>query len=445
MSWAETELADLDLGDERINKRAVKLLNSFSKAPKLSIPKACQGWAETQAAYRFYANDSVTWDKLLESHSNQAEERIQQSKEPVVLCLQDTTELNFNGQDIKDLGRLSYDAQRGMYLHPTLCVTPDRIPLGITDAWMWSRGKTKKEDQDNGTVKESLRWIEGYERVAEMAERCSDTRLIYVADREGDILNLMKISAALNYPADWLIRAKHNRKLTTDEKLWDKVDKQEVTSRVAFIKPKRKGEKPRQIKQEIKVLRCVLPIKGKDGLEVTLVQAKEIDPPNGRPALTWRLLTNRLVETEDQALEVIDWYRCRWEIEMFFDVLKVGCQVEKLQLCSKERIEKALVMAMIITWRVMYLMRLGRVCPELPAGLIFDPLEWKSSYVLLEKKLPKKMPLLNAVLRNLAQLGGFLGRKSDGDPGTKSIWIGFQRMQDCVYGVQMAEKIKELI
>jgi hypothetical protein len=78
-------------------------------------------------------------------------------------------------------------------------------------------------------------------------------------------------------------------------------------------------------------------------------------------------------------------------------------------------------MAMIITWRVVYLMRLGRVCPELPADLIFDPLEWKSSYVLLEKTLPKTMPSLNSVLRNLAQLGGFLGRKSDGDPRTKSM------------------------
>jgi len=90
----------------------------------------------------------------------------------------------------------------------------------------------------------------------------------------------------------------------------------------------------------------------------------------------------------------------------------------------------------------MYLMRLGRICPDLSAELIFDPLEWKSSYGLLDKKIPKKVPTLNAVLRNLATLGGFLGRKSDGDPGAKSIWIGFQRIQDCVYGIQMARKLK---
>jgi len=331
-----------------------------------------------------------------------------------------------------------------MYLHPTLCITPERIPLGISDAWMWSRGKTKKEDQERPLIKESDRWIEGYERVAEMADRCRQNRLVYVADREGDILSLMARAKALNTPADWLVRAKHNRKLSKDEKLWGRVDKQEVMNRVSFIKPRKKGQKSRQVQQEIKVLRCTFPVKGKEGIEVTLVQAKEINPPRGKSPLTWRLLSNRIVENEAQACELIDWYRCRWEIEMFFDVLKVGCKVEKLQLSSKERIEKALIMAMIVAWRVMYLMRLGRACPDLPAELIFDSLEWKSSYVLLEKTIPIKVPTLNTVLRNLATLGGFLGRKSDGDPGAKSIWIGFQRIQDCVFGIQMARKLEGL-
>ena len=444
MTWAEMEFSNLDLGDERINKRAVKLLDTFAKAPKLSIPQACQGWAETQAAYRFYANESVTWDKLLQSHIEKVQQRIIISEEPIILCIQDTTELDFNGQETEELGRLSYDAQRGMYLHPTLCITPQRIPMGISDSWMWARGKTKAADQEKATLKESERWIEGYERVAEMAKNCPKSRLVYVADREGDILSLMTKSKALNHPADWLVRAKHNRKLSKDEALWAAVEKQEVMSRISFTKPRKKGEKARQVQQEIKVLRCTLPAKGKEGVEVTLVQAKEINPPKGKSPLIWRLLSNRIVESEAQACELIDWYRCRWEIEMFFDVLKVGCKVEKLQLASKERIEKALIMAMIIAWRVMYLMRLGRVCPDLPAELIFDSLEWKSSYVLLEKKVPKKVPTLNTVLRNLARLGGFLGRKSDGDPGAKSIWMGFQRIQDCVYGIQMARKLEGL-
>ncbi len=117
-------------------------------------------------------------------------------------------------------------------------------------------------------------------------------------------------------------------------------------------------------------------------VEVTLVEAKEMAPPKGRQPLVWRLLTNRHVETAEQAETLIDWYRCRWEIDRFFDLLKSGCRVEKPQLGTRERIEKALSLYLIVAWRVMHLMRLGRTCPRLPAELIFDPLEWKAPYCL---------------------------------------------------------------
>jgi hypothetical protein len=445
MKWSLMEFKTLDLGDKRNNARAVEIVHSISKAPKSSIPKSCQGWAETQATYRFYSNQSFDSKALIQPHYDVTEERIRKSQSPVILCLQDTTELNFNGQQIEGMGRLSYDSQKGMYLHPTLCVTPERLPLGITDSWQWARGESKKADQKKPQLKESLRWIEGYERVAEMATRCPEQRLIYIADREGDMLDLMKKAQQLNHPADWLIRAQHNRLLNQKEKLWDAVEKQTVLAKITFIRPRKRGTKARSIQQEIKVLRCTLSPKSRCPVEVTLIQAKEINPPKGCTPITWRLITNRHVNNESQALEIIDWYRCRWEIEMFFDVLKVGCQVEKLQLATRERIEKALALYMIIAWRVMYLMRLGRTCPDLPADLVFDELEWKSSYLLGKKQLPRGVPSLNDVIRNLATLGGFLGRKSDGNPGSKSIWIGFQRIQDCVYGIQISRELGRLI
>jgi len=445
MPWSETEFNTIDLGDKRNNARAIKIAEAIAKNPQSSIPQSCEDWAETIGTYRFYSNESFTHHDLIQPHYDSTEERIRVSDSPVILCIQDTTELDFNGQQTKGLGRLSYDAQRGMYVHPTLCVTPERLPLGITDSWMWARGKSKAEDQKTPQIKESLRWQEGYERVAEMAERCPDQKLVYIADREGDLYELMERADQLNTPADWLIRAKHNRSLPEQKKLWDEVEKEPVLSKITFIKPRKKGEKSRKIIQEIKVLRYTLHPKGKTAIEMTLVQAKEINPPKGTKPIVWRLLTNRRVDNVAQALEILDWYRCRWEIEMFFDVLKVGCKVEKLQLDTKERIEKALMMYMIVAWRVMYLMRLGRTCPELPADLVFDPLEWKSSYLLNKQALPEGIPTINNVIRNLAMLGGFLGRKSDGEPGTKSIWKGFQRIQDCIYGIQLAKEIQELI
>ncbi|MCK5904547.1 MAG: IS4 family transposase [Gammaproteobacteria bacterium] len=439
------EFNHLNLGDKRINARAIKIVNSIAESPQSSIPEACQGWAETLATYRFYSNDSFDSSALMQPHYEATEQRIRLSKSKAILCIQDTSELDFNGKQTEGMGRLSYDAQRGMYLHPTFCVTPERLPLGITDSWVWARGLSKEEDKLTPSIKESIRWIEGYERVAEMAERCPDQQLVYVVDREGDMYDLMERAQQLDCPADWLIRARHNRSLPDKKKLWDVVDAQKPLAKITFIKPRKRGEKARKTLQEVKVLRYTLAPKGKTPIEMTLVQAKEINPPKGSHPIVWRLLTNRLVSTEEQACEIIDWYRCRWEIEMFFDVLKVGCKVEKLQLGTKERVEKALAMYMVVTWRVMYLMRLGRNCPELPADLIFDPLEWKSSYLLGKRKLPDGIPSINDVIRNLATLGGFLARKSDGEPGAKSIWKGFQRIQDCIYGIQIARELQDLM
>ncbi len=441
-NWPARELATLDLGDARLNRRAVELLGTLFNSPQSSLPKACCGWADTMAAYRFFMNESVETEALLKAHSAATEQRIRQSDAPVILCIQDTTELNFNGQQTEGLGRLSYEAQRGMYLHPTLCITPERISLGITDAWMWARGKTKKADQKAPSIKESTRWVEGYERIGEMAASLPGQRLVYVADREGDLTALMQKAVQLGYPADWLVRAKHNRVLKDQQKLWDQVDQQPTVASIRFTQSRRPGQKARQVCQEIKVLSCTLSPNSKTPVNVTMVQAKEVNPPAGKPPLIWRLLTNRTIDTAEQAIELIDWYLCRWEIEMLFDVLKVGCEVEKLQLNHRDRIEKALMLYLIVAWRVMYLMRLGRQCPELAAELVFDTIEWQAAYGLNDQPIPESPPPLNQVLRQLAMLGGFLARKSDGEPGAKSIWRGFQRLQDCLYGVHVAEKLR---
>ena len=206
----------MDLGDERLNKRAKKVVETLAAKPTASIPMACNGWSETIATYRFLGNDDVDWRDIMAPHWAQTEKRMADHK--VVLCLQDTTELDFNGQDIEGLGRLNYAARRGMYVHPTYAVTPGREPLGVVDAWMWARDAVDDPGQPAGP-KESTRWIEGYERVAEMASRLPTSRLVYIADREADGVDLMQRAQALGTPADWLIRAQHNRCLPAGETL----------------------------------------------------------------------------------------------------------------------------------------------------------------------------------------------------------------------------------
>ena len=429
--WVDEEFEALDLGDPRRDRRAKELLKRFAARPTASIPGACEGWAETIGAYRFLGNEEVEWTDMMRPHWERTTARMRQS--PVVLCIADTTELDFNGQEIEGAGPLSYEVQRGMYLHPTYAVTPDREPLGVIDAWMWAR-EPLDANGERGGIKESVRWTESYERVAEQAATLPATRLVYVADREGDIVALMERAHELSHPADWLIRCQHNRSLGAGAKLWDRVDASQVLGEIAFILPGRAGQKAREVKQELRAQRVKLP--GNKGLAITCLVAQEVGAPAGVTPVVWRLLTNREAQDLNAVIELIDWYRARWEIEMFFNVLKNGCKVEALQLSHIDRVERALVLYMIVAWRIARLMRLGRTCPDLDASLFFDADEIRGAYLLAKKARPMKPTTLNQMVRLIASLGGFLGRKSDGEPGAKTIWIGLQRTMDAAFMIQ---------
>jgi hypothetical protein len=185
-------------------------LERLAERPTASIPGACNGWTETPAAYRFLGRDADDWMDILAPHRQCT--RVRMAEHPVVLCLQDTTELDFNGQLIAGFGPLCDEAQRGLYLHPTDAVSPDREPLGVLDAWMWARA-LKGPDGTRPGSRESVRWSEGYARVAELAAELPATRLIYVADREADLRKLMVRAQDLGTPADWRLRSQHNRAL----------------------------------------------------------------------------------------------------------------------------------------------------------------------------------------------------------------------------------------
>lgn len=437
MGWAAEELKTIDLGDQRLNKRTVRLAERLAANPTSSIPQACGGWAETQAAYRLLAQDEIGWEDILRPHWESARQRI--AAHPVVLCLQDTTELDFNGQRIAGLGPLSYEAQRGIYVHPTYAVSPQREPLGVLDAWMWAREQRDAQGRRGGPA-ESTRWIEGYERIAELAAQLPATRLVYVADREADIVALMARARDLGNPADWLVRSQHDRALPEGGKLWSTVRGAEPLGEIRFTLASRHGQKAREVRQRLWA-KTVEIADGRGGrVQATCVVAQERNAPTGVKPVEWRLLTNRPVDGLEACVELIDWYRARWEIETFFNVLKNGCRVEALQLGTIERLERALALFMVVAWRIARLMRLGRTCPDLDAELFFEPDEWKAAYILHRKPVPKKPPKLNTVLRLVAGLGGFLARKGDGEPGVKTIWLGMQRIVDFAAGLSFARE-----
>ena len=441
MTWAAQEFETVELGDKRLNNRLVKLVQQLAANPTASIPGACGGWGDTAAAYRLLDNERCDWREIIEAHGRCAVQRM--AALPVVLCLQDTTELDFNGQTIQGLGPLSYEAQRGMYLHPTYAVSTDREPLGVLDAWMWAR-EPRGADGQRGGINESTRWLESYQRLAERAAELPATRLVQVGDRESDILALMQGAQAVGWPVDILVRSKHNRRLPEGARLWDEVQASEPIGEIEFTLAARAGRKARVVRQELRLKRVTLhPGEAFGAIEMTCLVASEIDAPASEKPVCWRLLTNRHAATVEEAQELIEWYRARWEIEMFFHVLKTGCRVESLQLASLPKIERALALFMVVSWRIARLMRLGRTCPDLPASLMFDPDEIKAAYVLTHKPLPVLPPRLNEVVRRVAMLGGFLARKGDGEPGVKTIWIGLQRVVDFAAGVRFMRESSE--
>ena len=443
MGWASEELASMDLGDRRRDRRAIHLIERLAERPTASIPGACNGWAETQAAYRFLGSERYDWLDILEPHRQCTQRRMR--AHPVVLCLQDTTELDFNGQTIKGLGPLSYEAQRGMYLHPTYAVTPQREPLGVLDAWMWAR-EPKAANGPRPGGPESRRWTAGYERVADLAGAVSDTRLVYVADREADMLDLMVRARDLGTPADWLLRAKHNRALPGGEgrKLWAHVLETKPLGTVRFTLPPGRGRQARAVRQQLYARRVTLSDRRHGHLEVTCVIAREMEAPKGVKPIEWRLLTNRTAETLATVVELIEWYRARWDIERLFLVLKEGCRVEALQLGTVARLERAFALFLVVGWRIARLMRLGRTVPDLEVSLLFEPEEWQAAYILAKKPVPTQPPRLNEVLRLIARQGGFLGRQGDGEPGVKTIWLGLQRIRDVAAGIKFARESHDL-
>jgi hypothetical protein len=424
MSWAREEFKDLELGDARRTQRLIKLVDDLSAQPTGSIPLACGGWPETKAAYRLLDNPAVEWREILEVHTTRTVERL--AGQPVVLCLQDTTELDFTSQPgIAGLGRLSYETQHGLYAHPTLAVTPTGVALGVLDAWLWAR-----KPKDQPAIKESTRWVEGYEIVADLADTVPDTRLVYVADREGDLRALIDAAARRGAPADWLIRAKHNRKTSTGENLWDRLAQSEPLGEVEFTLPAAPARPARLVRQSLYRTEVTLPAHhGQPAVTVTAILAREEHPPAGEPAIEWRLLTNRTAETLEDVAQLIDWYRKRWLIEIFFRIWKSGCRVEALQLGTWERLERALVIYLIIAWRILHLVTWGRDCPNLPCDVVFDPAEWQAAWIVAHRTQPPATPPpLGQMVRLIAAFGGFLGRKHDGHPGPKAIWEGMQKV-----------------
>lgn len=448
------ELANICLPDKRLSKRSMSMLEKLYKSPDKSLPATFGGRAELKAAYRFFDQDCVTHNVILSSHIEKTIERIDQH--PTVLLVNDTTDINMSHMEkVNNLGVLNDANSPGCLLHVLKAFTPERLALGIASAQFVTRthedfGKKQNKQSFGIEEKESFRWLEDYRKACDIAKD-STAHIIYIADREADLYELFNEANEKNCIADIIIRGNNKRRVLKEEGttslLIPALENTPPMGMLKFCMPAvkgkgrknrqkrdQKGREGREVNQEIKFLEVtLLPSKHKkkkfSPVKIHALYLKEINVPEGEEPINWLLLTTLKIESQEDARKVVNLYLCRWGIETFFHVLKNGCAIEELQFEDSSRLFPCLAMYLIVAWRVMYTMMLGRLIPEVPCSLVFEEDEWECAYAMIMKKRPPSYPpMLGDMIKMIATMGGYLGRKSDGPPGPQVIWIGIQKL-----------------
>jgi len=453
-----TELAGCQFGDARLTKRAKVLADALSQKPNVSIPAALQFKADIEACYRFFNNEKVTPEKILQPHIERTHERINQID--FVLLVQDTTELDLTRpeQQVAGAGPMDSSSRRGAFHHPMIAFDAAGVPLGIVGQKNWTRQeisratkaeKNKKRRQTPIEEKESYRWIQGLQCAERTAAACRETTCVCVGDSESDIYDVFATARqSTQANLHLLVRAGQDRN-TTGQQDWAhqvrqtaKVGDQTVTIRGRQAKigegksARSRSREGRLAELEIRkaTVEICRPAHSDRRLPATLtvhvVLCEEVQPPEGEDAISWMLVTTLPIETDEDVQRIISAYCVRWQIEVYFRTLKSGCRIERRRFENLDRVLNCLALYSVVAWRLMYVCYLGRACPDIDCEVIFQPSEWKSVYTILGLELPSKgCPSLNELVRAIARLGGFMDRPKN-HPGTQTLWVGLQRSYD---------------
>jgi hypothetical protein len=387
---------------------------------------------------------------LLKPHVEATAERIR--KHQVVLAAQDTTTLDYTAHPEADLGPTCHenDSCIGLILHDTLAFSPEGTPLGVLDGQCWTRdpketGKKAKRGKLPIEQKESFKWLKSYRAVAEVQALCPETMLVSVGDREADIYELFHETTKHENGPKLLVRAdKWKKRKVEQELLWAKMRQEEVAGYREIQVPRSGRRKARKAKLEIRFSQVTLaPPQSKPLPPITIwaVYAREIDHASDvKEPIDWMLLTTVETSTLEEAEEKMRWYGKRWGIEVYHRTLKSGCRIEDRRLDNADRLTACIAIDMVVAWRIFLLTMLSREHPDLPCDACLSEDEWRALTVFYTRKAPPKTPPpMKDIIVLIAKLGGFLGRKSDGNPGTTTVWRGLQRLGDITIGFKAAE------
>jgi hypothetical protein len=431
----------LDLRDPRRNRRVIRMIEQFAASPGASIPKACGSAADTKGAYRALGSEEVSAEEIRLAHTRATLERMRGLSR--VIVAQDTSSANFTTRPgIEGLGPLEQVKLRGFFLHTGLALTPEGLPLGILHQQVWARdeeevGKRHTRRSRRIEEKESFRWLE-------MVDACEsvlplDLEAWLVGDREADIYDLFEMPRRPKL--ELVVRATHDRKVESEEGsyLHEAVERAPVVGTMTVAVPRSRKRESREARLSVQICRLDLnpprhhpDRKHLSPVQVSVIRVREQGTtPAGEEPVEWMLITTMPVQDLAKAMEIVEAYAQRWKVERYHYTLKSGCRMEDLQLESADRIERALAIYNVVAWRLLYMAYVARIEPELPCTTVLEEDEWQALFVIgVARPLPVKTPTVREVVRMIATLGGFLGRKGDGEPGVQSLWTGLRRLME---------------
>jgi hypothetical protein len=400
--WAEHEFGGANLGDQRLNERLVDSARALASMPGRAFCGVAQGdVAAVKGYYRLIdkPDDSqLTMQAILAPHRQRTVLRMK--AQPVVLCIQDGTDLNYSGmaqcEGLGVIGSNQTGAQSaGLHLHSTLVVSTEGLPLGILGAQCSAPTPKAKDDRRPATAipideKKTFAWIKGLRECIELADELPDTRQVCVMDREADFFELFDAQRQ-SCGVDLLVRAKHDRATNDELNLFESVRHSPVQSQLRINVPRqsaraKKSKHKARAGHEQRMAQVDLRYRGvefrppshhqaKEPITLWVVHVLETSSPADAKPVEWFLLTTREIAQVEQAQECLRWYCLRWRIEDWHRVLKSGCRIEALQHKTAERLKRAIGINLVIAWRIMLMTLLGRECPQLPAEVLFSDLE----------------------------------------------------------------------
>lgn len=451
-AWAQQQFSDCQLGDKRRTGRLVRLAKQVVSHPAGGFPEQTETWADLKAAYRLFDRPEVTFEAVVEAHWRQTRKRTAGR----YLVLGDTTELDFGiHRDIPDLGPTGNGGGWGFLLHSGLLVAADGEEIfGLAGQTIHYRKPAPKKENTTQRLKrdrESKVWGDVIDAVSRPPD---GVELVHVLDRGAD--NFEVYCHCLEQEVDWVVRVtqKHRNILTPDGERMQLKEYLGTLPRAGTYELSlraRPSQAARTAKLEVRFgsLKVPPPVHkspyvkriNPSAIEMVVVHVREVGAPAGVEPVEWILLTSLVVKDFEDAWVIIGYYEKRWLIEEWHKALKTGCRVTERQLKTKERLEAMVGLLSVVSVRLLQLKSAARSDPERPARRMI-PLRWIAMLQAARKNSRKVKSLtVGQFYRELAKLGGFIGRNSDGEPGWITIWRGWQKLYLMVRGAELARVI----